>query len=704
MHITELRIRNFRNFLKAKLCFQTGVNTLIGENGSGKTNVMHAIRLLLDESLERNSIYLRESDFCRDLTSWQGQWVIISARFADLDPSEGCQILRHNAGHMDGSNTGTCTYFYRPKRDVRKKLFELTGKPAEIQVYLKTITIADYESVFTGRATGEFLDDAVYSAWVGNAETGSFPDPEKDDQDILGIKTQSVYAEVACTFVRALRDVIAELRGYRGNPLLALLRGMESEIEITDADRITKLVRELNVDISSLQEIKALAKGIEGALKKAVGYTYGPNVSIESALPDSMERLLQRLCVLIGDSGGSPYRGELQEQSLGAANLIYLALKLLEYELKLSTDRVAHFFLIEEPEAHIHTHIQKTLFANLPSQKTQVIVSTHSTHISSASKIASVNVLAKKDDHAEIYQPSNGMSPSEISRLERYLDAVRSTLLFAKGVVLVEGDAEQIMIPAILRAVFGVAPDELGFSLISMSSAFFQHVAILFAQNRLQRPCSILTDLDASLISLPANPDNDSKEEAHARAAQQSGALRQQKLLEIATGNPWINVFFADNTFEVDFLLSNNAPEAVLTLKEIYTDATSISKSTDLLKSENSQESGKEILRLAEKLGKGWFAILLSERLNAWTLIPDYILRATAFACHLTISAEALKRIGEYRVNESQSGNGDIAQALQSLKGNGDLAPEDYLTAYRLAIPDDDLSSFCKYVEEYRQA
>ena len=48
---------------------------------------------------------------------------------------------------------------------------------------------------------------------------------------------------------------------------------------------------------------------------------------------------------------------------------------------------------------------------------------------------------------------------------------------------MVEGDAEQIMIPAMLRAVFGVTPDELGFSVIPMSSAFFDHVAVIFADD-----------------------------------------------------------------------------------------------------------------------------------------------------------------------------------------------------------------------------
>src|SRR4051794_21866190 len=101
MHITELRIRNFRNFAKARFSFSQGVNTLIGENGSGKTNALHALRLLLDESLERNAIKLHESDFCRSLKQWRGEWIVISVDFAELDPSEGCQLLKHHAGHMD---------------------------------------------------------------------------------------------------------------------------------------------------------------------------------------------------------------------------------------------------------------------------------------------------------------------------------------------------------------------------------------------------------------------------------------------------------------------------------------------------------------------------------------------------------------------------------------------------------------------------
>ena len=75
----------------------------------------------------------------------------------------------------------------------------------------KEITIDDYEPYVTERATADFLDYVVYSELVGDFEHGVFPDPEDDDQDQLGVKMGPVHPEVTCTFIQALRDVMAEL-------------------------------------------------------------------------------------------------------------------------------------------------------------------------------------------------------------------------------------------------------------------------------------------------------------------------------------------------------------------------------------------------------------------------------------------------------------------------------------------------------------
>ena len=48
MHITKLSLVNYRNFKNVKFLFNKGINTIIGENGSGKTNLFRAMRLLLD--------------------------------------------------------------------------------------------------------------------------------------------------------------------------------------------------------------------------------------------------------------------------------------------------------------------------------------------------------------------------------------------------------------------------------------------------------------------------------------------------------------------------------------------------------------------------------------------------------------------------------------------------------------------------------
>lgn len=66
MYISNLSIRNFRNFRNVSVKFQKGVNTLIGENGSGKTNLLYALRLLIDENLPRRT-YFCETDFNRSI-------------------------------------------------------------------------------------------------------------------------------------------------------------------------------------------------------------------------------------------------------------------------------------------------------------------------------------------------------------------------------------------------------------------------------------------------------------------------------------------------------------------------------------------------------------------------------------------------------------------------------------------------------------
>src|SRR5690606_23432846 len=152
----------------------------------------------------------------------------------------------------------------------------------------------------------------------------------------------------------------------------------------------------------------------------------------------------------------------INELSLGGANLIYLTLKLLGFKYQREKIAIANFLLIEEPEAHIHTHIQKTLFDRIAYDDAQVIYTTHSTHISEVSNVSNVNILGRRGAFCEAYQPATGLDAVQVTSIQRYLDAVRSNLLFAKSVILVEGDAEEILIPVLVKRILGLSVDELG--------------------------------------------------------------------------------------------------------------------------------------------------------------------------------------------------------------------------------------------------
>lgn len=710
MYISKLSIRNFRNFRSSRLSFQKGVNTIIGENGSGKTNLLQALRFLIDESLPR-TIRFYESDFNRSLADWRGHWIIIQLEFSELDVSEEAQaIAMHKAGTMGEFDTskGTYSLIYRPRETKRRKLFEYSQEKDKtkegLQLILDAITLNDYELMFRGRGNADFSVEENYLNYVGDFENITFPNPDNLQEDIYGTRLMgfSIPNELSCTFVKALRDVETDLRSYKDNPLLSLLRGKEKTIDVLKKKSIKEKVDDLNDEITELNEVKGVSEGISKSIKQAVGETYAPNIEIKSEVPSDMEKLLQSLKLWVGDSDEADYKGRIWELSLGGTNLIYLSLKLLEYEKVKVQNKIANFLLIEEPEAHIHTHIQKTLFQKLHSHNTQVIITTHSTHISSVSKISSVNVISRSYKEALVFNPSNGLDTPQIDAIERYLDAVRTNLLFAKGVLLVEGDVEQILIPELVKKVFGISLDEIGISLVNIGSTGFENIALLFHNDRLRKKCAIITDLDSSILKLPVKKEDDSDEEKDCRNSQISGLQRKEKLDSFCNSNDWLKPFYGNYTFEIDFLISNNSFEVKETVTKKYKRDGDTIKIHAKLDNKDVSVSGKEVLRLANAFGKGWFALMLAENISHLTFIPTHILEAIAYSSpHITNQTK--KAIAKYRLESFQHSTieGDkndyakLQEEFESLESDDDSV--DYFLE---KLPTDQLSTFIKILKK----
>ncbi|QQD12346.1 AAA family ATPase [Sphingobacterium sp. UDSM-2020] len=705
MYISKVTLINYRNFANAYFNFNKGINTIIGENGSGKTNVFKAIRLLLEDASLQFAYKLTEGDFNRTLDKgrWKGHWIIISIEFDELNDEEAIQSLFiHGAGVLEEDYVEKATYnlFFRPKADIRQKLSELAeGDTAGLQALLDDINILDnYETFFTGKSTADFNDPEVYKELVGDFEKVIFP--ASIDTSKFGSKIPhqlSVTKEVSFTFIQALRDVVSDFHNNRTNPLLTLLKNKSGDIKDVDYKPISDLVNELNESIEALPDVQNIRDDIKSTIQDAVGLTYSPSsLSIKSSVPDEAEKLLQSLKLFIGEPG-EEYEGGIHELSLGGANLIFLTLKLLEFKYRKAKDTFANFLIIEEPEAHIHNHIQKTLFDKLDYDDTQIIYSTHSTQISEVSNVENINILAKKLNYAEVYQPSIGLGAENINQVQRYLDAVRTNLLFAKGVILVEGDAEEILIPIMVKKVLGVSLDELGISLINIRSTGFQNVAQLFHVDRIKRKCAILTDLDAAICNTTENADDDvdlKKYKKKVAGSQNKGVARKIKLDAFEAGNTWIKAFYANHTFEIDFVTAGNEWEVIQIIDQVYIDQATKDQSTTDLENKDVAIYGKRVLTMANQEGKGWFAIMLGKHVSFKTVIPKYILDAIFFAKE-TYSSNIVADIIQYRMNkhfEADNAFDFSSCKVELLKyRNGTNKLEDLAFDFDLVIPDDQI-------------
>lgn len=690
MFIKKVSIRNYRNFYRSDFHFSANsVNTIIGENASGKTNLFNAMRLILDDSLPLNSRILSSEDFNRGLKEPFGHWIIITLYFDGLSESEEEQVIANyslNDGNDELGTEGNYTFVYRPKFNVRQDLYDLSlandsfeAREEAFSNYISNHIISKetYEAVAFVRTKIDFTNDEVYKDIVGDFINLRFSDPN-DDAEKLGCKKPhffSLGSEVACTYVKALRNVVADLKYYKTNPLYKLLT-LKSK-QINSSPDVVDDVKGVNEKISAIPEIKMLSERISASLTNTVGSTYSPKIMVSSQLPEDFVELIQSLGLVVEDSLDYDGSGRLDDLSLGGANLIYLALKLYEYEeIRDTEEHITHFLLIEEPEAHIHTHIQKTLFDNFNFQNTQVFVSTHSTQISSVSNISSMNVLARQQGFTEVFRPSNGLNPKEIYSIERYLDAIRSDLLFSKSVILVEGDAELILIPPMIKKTLGISLDELGISLIKVDGTVFKHLANLFHKDRLKRRCAILTDRDSAYVT-DADDIFDPKFVESLKNADIDGAQRKAKLDDDIKHNEYVSAFYAGNTFETEVVkYDENSDLFIKVISDTYSKRVELNKNIGDIQSSDMRIRYKRALKFANKIGKGWLATNMVEYLEVDNRIPDYILEAVKYVLSERDLIPIYEKILTYNLSVIHESKEHLRKSISSKSGLVDTMEE----------------------------
>jgi putative ATP-dependent endonuclease of OLD family len=595
MRLSRVQVTNFRNFKSLDVALDRHA-VLVGENKIGKSNFLHALRLLLDPTLPDSARQLRAEDFWDGLERPLAKEDEIRVALELTEFEDDTKLLAVLSEHLvvPEPMKARITYVFRP-------LTSLEGDPEKD---------SDYEFfVFGGDAEENF---------VGHEFRRRLP------MDIF----------------HALRDAEGDLSNWRRSPLRPLLQKAASLVETKALEEIAEKVSAASDAIIAVPEVAAVDDAVTDRIEEMVGESHGTDIALGLA-PTDPDRLIRALRLFIDDGK----RG-IGDASLGLANLIYLALKDLELRHLVKEGNRDHTFLaIEEPEAHLHPHLQRLVYrdflqsrqhletANTCTEREAsdtnqtIFLTTHSPHIVSVTPLRSIVLLRKAADGLSTEASSTAaieMDKKDVADLERYLDVTRGEIVFSRAVLLVEGDAECFVIP-VLAKLIGYDFDELGVSVCSVSGTNFAPYVRFLGKEGLKIPHAVVTDYD------PINGETG------------LGVKRIEQLLDLITGTKVSyadeeellttakqhGLFANDYTFEVDLFRSGRHNSVCATLIELTPNAAAKKRAAEWRDKTDSLDP-EQMLKDIATIGKGRFAQRLACRLQK-SICPQYIRDAVAF-------------------------------------------------------------------------
>ncbi|MCL2722226.1 MAG: AAA family ATPase [Treponema sp.] len=532
--MSKIKLWNFRKFgttepfdLKKPsidISLKKGVNVLIGENDSGKSAIIDAIKLVL----KTHAV----------------EWI----RPTEDDFYKGCKRFRielffHFDKALENGSSTIC-------QEEAKNFIEWLGWENDVP-FLRL-----------------FLD--VHKNDKGNI----IPSDIKGGVDDEGTQLDAAARDyLRVTYLKPLRDAANELTPKKGSRLSQILKGHSAFKGREDDHPLMNGFTEFNssikkyfdgIDADDKEIDDKKGKELKEEVDNYIKTFYDSNEFSEfNVAQGSLNSILEKLELGIKDG---------YNLGLGTLNILFMASELVHLNKKdWSGIRLG---LIEELEAHLHPQAQMKIIESLQlNADTQFILTTHSPNI--GSKIALNNLIICQGDNAFSMEPRfTKLSKGDYVFLEKFLDATKSNLFFAKGVIFVEGWSEELFLFAFARklkkdGIISKDLTEAGVSIVNVGSRALSRYSTVFLRQQephMTTPIAVITDCD--IREYERNNDVISKitEELQAKRSEKITSLKNkdEQCLKTFVAPRW--------TFEYSVLQSCLRKQLIKILKEVHPD------------------------------------------------------------------------------------------------------------------------------------
>ncbi len=509
MYVKQISIKNYRNFGDQPFILSLKPFTLVlGENNVGKTNLLNAMALLFSQEIaltQRRVLDVDDfnyttvttfkkyiSDVNKNPSEIVFPEVVIDAVLTDFDPDQESVV---GDWFTDSAlNTAQVTYRFAPRASF-DRLKWIAEKRGVLQAAPANTTPDAGDRAAEAWTQLDFpIREYRYTIYGGG-------DPSNEcASHHLGM----IRAEI----LDALRDAREELMA--GGEQRLLYRVLRQGADSNYSDLKQKL-SELEGCIQANPSLKELKKAVQDLLKR-VSLQSGPHdniIDFHFSSPEATE-LLKKIGMIYGVDPVNVARN-----GLGRNNLLYLSLVLSQLVKSESPTEDAYacfrFVGIEEPEAHLHPHLQDHLARNVEGlrddhdKSMQLLLTSHSTHIAAKLNLRNTTVLFQDGPNGSLksHYILDGLDESKdeksIRFLSLYLDATKSRMFFARSLILVEGIAEQVIVPRLFEIhTAGMRTlESIGATVVNVGGVAFRHF-LKIIRNGYFRRCVVLTDRDTS--------------------------------------------------------------------------------------------------------------------------------------------------------------------------------------------------------------